>query len=49
LRRLLGVWPGAQGRDGGTILPLVVNVYGRVRSRFGVVLAVTFAVNPRRD
>ncbi len=36
----------AQKAEGGTILPLVVNLYGRERSRVGVVLMVTLT-DPR--
>jgi hypothetical protein len=43
---VVGTTPGGQN-GGGTTLPLVVNLYGRVRSRAGVVVDVTRLVAAR--
>jgi hypothetical protein len=43
----LGDAPGAQYPVGGTTRPRVVKVYGAKRSRFGVVVAVTFSGTAR--
>ncbi len=43
----VGETPGAQYRAGGTIRPVVVNVYGLVLSRLGDVEDVTCSVEAR--